>query len=271
MICEVIVPLIVVITVIGLAVYLGSMKWLKIKHVEISHTAITSGIDGLTFLHISDLHGNSDTKLNLDIWSKLSQENFDFAVITGDLVTGGFKNITPHLPYIKSLAEKKPVYYVFGNHERFMKNEVRNALKLCGCTVLENESALQRINMETLKIIGLNDAYELIETGFSGVSELFKGGEGFSLVLSHQPQIFDNLLKYHSFIMVSGHTHGGQVRLPLLPTLFAPGQGLFPQYSHGVYRKGNSVLYISKGIGATDFQFRFFNRPEIAIITLKKG
>ena len=95
--------------------------------------------------------------------------------------------------------------------------------------------------------------------------------KGFHIILSHQPQIFDWFKKGKipfSALILAGHTHGGQVRLPFAPTLFAPGQGIFPGYGDGWFQRedGTIKMFISRGIGATYFPIRMFNPPEIVII-----
>ncbi len=249
----------------------GSLKLLKITKTDVYFENLPKELDGLKILHISDLHGNSSDKMNLDIWERVFSQEFDIAVITGDVVITEIEQIEPHMENIKKLAKKVPTYYVNGNHELKFTRKMLEKMKSAGLHTLDNSAEFLNINNISVPVIGFRDHYYLKRDGFDYLYALFKKyDKRFKIVLSHQPQVFDNFDEYSDLIMFSGHTHGGQLRFPFFPTLYAPGQGFFPKYGNGLYERGEAKLYISKGIGTTDFPIRFFNRPEIAIITLKQ-
>ena len=124
-----------------------------------------------------------------------------------------------------------------------------------------------------MEILGVRDYYHQRRERFKSFKRLMENEVrcGFRLLLSHQPQIIEGLSYFKDILVLSGHTHGGQIRLPLCSTLIAPGQGIFPKYGDGFYKVKSCYLYISKGIGASRIPIRFFNRPEIAVLTLKRG
>ncbi len=250
-----------------------SRKWLRIKHETAEFRGLPENLDGLRILHISDLHSHSESVLQHDIWSSLVRERteFDIVVITGDLMLDNVKQLKPHLKYFKLLASAMPVLYVDGNHEVFFYDEIKALLQSVGVIVLDNESRRVKVeNFGDVNIIGLRDYYYLKLKRFAGIKQLFESNSGaFNIILSHQPQIFDKIKPFDLGLVLAGHTHGGQVRLPFCPTLFAPGQGTLPKYGDGWYASGNNIMYISRGVGTTVFPVRFFNRPEIAVITLK--
>ncbi len=257
----------------------GSMRWLKVGTVEISTDKLNE--NGLKILHLSDIHSTRENKLHYDFWRQLAAADvdFDLVAITGDFVQDYAAQAIPHLPYIKALASRAPVYYVPGNHDRNHNEELLLCKMLtdAGVTVLRNARAVAQINQNTIEIIGTKDYEQLEKEKMHGLHGLFHGTGGkknkpdFTLVLSHQPQIIRHISKYKPDLVLCGHTHGGQVRFPFLPALYAPGQGLFPKYDHGLYKVDESVLYISKGIGATHFHIRFFNRPEITLLKLQSN
>jgi len=250
-----------------------SMTWLKIKHEEVYTSKLPRGARPIRILHISDLHGRDDMEMNLDIWREVDRLDFDLAVITGDIVLRDHANLKPHLAGLRALAARVPTFFVDGNHEKGIYGEVAQRLSDVGIRVLANEKVKVRAGDSEIDMIGYRDYYFLQKEGFFGVDKLTAQDSGrYTVILEHQPQLFP-LLKGRPFdLMLSGHTHGGQVRLPLLPVLYAPGQGILPRYGQGWYsqEKGGFVnnLYISQGIGATKFPVRLFNRPEIAIISI---
>ncbi len=251
--------------------YKLSMTWLAVRLIDVWSEDVPEHLNGLRILHISDLHGNHKDKLNLDIWKTISELEFDIVAITGDVIIRRFGEIEPHLKHIELLARRVPVFFVDGNHDEPCYRELKARLEDIGVLVFENEKKTVDVDgFGELSVIGLRDYYYLKKRKFVGVDRLVKQNQGFNLLLSHQPQIIDRIGHMRIGLILSGHTHGGQVRLPFLPTLYAPAQGLFPKYSDGLMRIGRNILYISKGIGTTYFPIRLFNRPEIAILTLKR-
>ena len=94
--------------------------------------------------------------------------------------------------------------------------------------------------------------------------------EGFLLLLSHRPEYMDMYVQYGFHLVLCGHAHGGQFRLPWIGGLYAPGQGIFPQYDAGLFQEGDTQMIISRGIGSSVFPLRFNNRPEVVLITLTR-
>ena len=250
-----------------------SMNWLKIskKNVEIKN--LPPHLEGLRILHISDIHNNSHKYLSLDIWKKVFKNDFDIAFITGDLTQAYFDHALPLRKGLCELARRVPVFFVDGNHERFHFKQMKEFLESCGIIVLDDKKIVLEVDVGNLEILGTRDYYYQKYNHFKPFMKLM-GDEvrcGFRILLSHQPQIIDRLSYFQDILVLSGHTHGGQVRLPFLPIAYAPGQGFFPKYSCGLYKEKHNYLHVSPGIGASRIPIRFFNRPEIAILTLTDG
>ncbi len=257
--------------VVILVSHLISMRWLKVKKVSVYSKKLKPSDPPVRFLHISDLHSNSETKMNLDIWQKIDKLSFDIVVITGDLIMNKVNELSAHLPYLKRLAERVPVFFTDGNHEAYVHDKIKNVLEEIGVTVLYNEKKAVTIRGLQLNIIGTKDYKRLVAEDFCGLPELFSNtSHRLTVVLTHQPQLFDKIKSYSPDLVLSGHTHGGQIRIPFLPTLFAPWQGFLPKYGDGLYFDRGSVLYVSKGIGTTVFPLRLFNRAEIGLIEVLK-
>ncbi len=227
----------------------------------------------INILHISDLHFGSHIGKLVDVWGTVKGLTFDLVAITGDIVLHSVKELLPHILEIKKLAEKVPVFFVQGNHDYMDYLEIKKTLEGAGVTVLENERKTVCVLGNEIDVYGTLDYYYLKDNGFDDVYSLLEHlkKERLSLVLTHQPQIIDLILKFKPDLVLSGHTHGGQVRLPFFPTLYAPGQGALPKYGDWLYKLGKTNLYISRGVATTVFPFRFFNPPEISVLTVCGG
>jgi len=252
------------------------MKWLKVNRQTIAFDDLPAHLHGLRILHISDLHSNHPRRMNLNIWPTIAKLDFDMAVITGDLILGrklpadaDIAEFEPHRVGLEGLAARVPTYFVEGNHERHLFPRMRRLMAEVGITFLHNETATLTVGMGELEVVGTKDFKTLRREGFDEFDGLIaRDGGNFRLFLVHQPQLFDKI-KHSRGLTLAGHTHGGQLRLPFMPTIFAPNQGFFPAYGDGLYRHGNAQMYVSKGIGTTYFPIRFFNRPEIGLYELR--
>ena len=97
------------------------------------------------------------------------------------------------------------------------------------------------------------------------------GEDRFEVVLAHRPQYFDIYAESDADLVLSGHAHGGQFRLPFVGGVYVPSQGLFPKYDEGVFSENGTTMVISRGLGNSRFPIRFNNRPEIVVIELENG
>ena len=254
----------------------------RIRHEMVFFNNLPSHLTGLRILHITDLHCRYPDKMHSNIWPVLLTLDFDMVVLTGDVILNDITQLKPHLEGLKALAEKAPVFFVDGNHERMCYDEVAKLFESLGIKPLYNQrgdfevGGTHRKQTQLLSVAGFRDYYYLKSKGFNELAPLLRdlsSNGDFHIILSHQPQIFDLLRKENlafSALVLAGHTHGGQLRLPFLPTLYAPGQGVLPHYGEGWYHSGNLKLYISRGVGATHFHIRLFNPPEVAVIELQK-
>ena len=257
-------------------ILVASMRWVRLRRQSVEIVGLDPALAGLKILHLTDLHNRSKSRKTINIWPKIFRQDFDIAVITGDLITGDFKNILPHAEDLKTLAASVPTYFVEGNHDVLYRDRIGVFLEGLGIRYLHNEKVLCSHNDAPFYVIGTREFTDLRHHHFKQIRPLMTSAydfpSAFKLVLTHQPQTFTHLKTYAPSLVLSGHTHGGQIRLPFVPTLFAPNQGLFPRYGSGFYHEGAATLYVSRGIGATTFPFRFWNRPEINIFELhRKG
>jgi len=171
-----------------------------------------------------------------------------------------------------------PVYYVTGNHEARISEygKLKTALEITGVTVLENERTVLEKDGDTITLLGIDDPSFTADylTGDSAavvkntLDDLVTEGVGYTVLLSHRPELFDVYAESGVNLVFSGHAHGGQIRLPFIGGLAAPNQGLFPKYDAGLFTEGDTNMVVSRGLGNSLFPFRVNNRPEIVVVQL---
>lgn len=175
---------------------------------------------------------------------------------------------------VRGLAERYPCYYVTGNHEIWtgLAEEICRIIEDAGATVLNAGCAELTVGGQQLNICGIPDPYANPDTWdvlTGATSDIC--GDGFTILLAHRPELIDQYAAKGVFdLVVSGHAHGGQVRIPfLLNGLFAPNQGWFPKYAGGQYEVGATTLIVSRGLARESTRLpRVFNRPELVLIEL---
>ena len=150
-------------------------------------------------------------------------------------------------------------------------------MEAAGVTVLEDAIAEISLEGKTITVIGVNDPSYQTDYLFGDsetvmntkLEELHSEKDGFTILLSHRPELFDTYADQGMDLVLSGHAHGGQFRLPFIGGLVAPNQGFFPEYDAGIYMEGNTNMLVSRGIGNSILPFRINNRPEVILIELQ--
>ena len=194
----------------------------------------------------------------------------DLLVITGDLTDSYHTDLDKALDSAARLAKLAPCYYVNGNHEQRMSRERQqdfyHRLEQAGVTVLRNEAVSLGMG-EGFRLLGVDCSQGRTET----LTELMRdrpAGE-LNILLSHKPHYAKYYEQAGVDLVLAGHAHGGQWRLPGVGGLFAPGQGPLPKYTAGMYRLGNTVMCVSRGLGNSSFPLRIENKPELVTVTLR--
>lgn len=252
---------------------------LMVSTVNISNNRIPSTFSGFRIAQVSDLHNAEFGENNIKLLQMLSENTPDIIVITGDLVDAGHTNIDIALDFVKEAVQIAPVYYVTGNHEASLPqyDKLVAGLEMIGVVVLEDKAIQLEHDSERITLIGLSDPSFTIRGGMFGeVSAMFSTKLGslidtensYTILLSHRPELFETYVGCNVDLVLSGHAHGGQFRLPLIGGLIAPNQGLFPKYDAGLYTDGNTNMVVSRGIGNSIIPFRFNNRPEVVLVEL---
>ncbi len=219
----------------------------------------------VNILHLSDLHLENISVTPDDLYEKFKDEQFDLIVLTGDFLDRKrtIPKLVPYLESLNRLNAKYGMYAVFGNHDYVLrKNNFKNLEKILndhGCKTLQNESDTIMVDDRPLHIIGVDD----YSTGRSNLEKAFaEAGNGFRLVLTHDPNVVLSMKEYHYDYLLSGHFHGGQIHWPKPYHLIKMGKLVRMEMIKGLNHYDGKQFYISEGLGQTGVNIRVGSRPE---------
>lgn len=252
---------------------------LTVSTVTVSGDRIPASFSGFRIAQVSDLHNAEFGDNNAVLLGLLADSAPDIIAVTGDLVDSRHTDVDVALSFVKDAARIAPVYYVTGNHEARLPHyaELKANLEAAGAVVLEDEAVSLSRGEEKITLAGLsdpdftikNDIFDEVPDMVSAkLNSLADDEKGYFILLSHRPELFETYVRSGSNLVLSGHAHGGQFRLPFIGGLFAPGQGFFPRYDGGLYTDGSTNMVVSRGIGNSIMPIRFNNPPEIVLVEL---
>ena len=226
--------------------------------------------DGFRIIQISDFHNKKFHRKEFFVKSVIT-ERPDVVFLTGDFVDSRKPDFKYALHIIEELIPVTKIYYVLGNHEGRVKGieKFLDDCKKLGVTVLRQESVLLRKGDSFINIVGVDDPSITTIWTIRDVLKEKKLDGHLNILLSHRPEIFDEYVNAGYDIIFTGHTHGGQVRIPFLGALFVPNQGVLPAYDKGAFKKKDSMMIVSSGIGTSVVPIRIFNKPELVLVELK--
>lgn len=240
----------------------------------------------IKFIMISDLHDKVYGKNNEKVIQMIKEEQPDFVVIAGDLITDHVKEcFEPGIHLVQELSKLCPVYYGMGNHESKLRTtegefqdkyeELLAGTKSC-TTMLQNDSVY--IPSYNLELTGL----ELPMSYFARFKRLVlpltemeklvgkKKTEHATILIAHNPEYFETYASWGADLVLSGHVHGGIMKLPILGGVIAPSFLLFPKYDGGVFKIDNSTMLLGRGLGSHSIPLRFFNPAELHVVNCLK-
>ena len=265
--------------VISAWILLGNTN-LEITEYYVSSSRIPDPFDGFEIAQISDLHNAEFGEENKDLLVLLSQIKPDVIVLTGDLIDSHQTDIEIALDFAGKAVQIAPVFYVSGNHEARVPEyeQLKTGLTDLGVTVLENQKGQITRDGESITLMGIQDhsfhTYYLFGDAESvsrqAITSLQNESGGFTVLLSHRPELFELYVDTGVDLVFSGHAHGGQFRLPFVGGLVAPNQGFFPKYDAGQFVEENTTMIVSRGVGNSIIPFRINNPPEIVVVKLKR-
>lgn len=242
---------------------------LMISKSTISSSHIPSAFNGFRIAQVSDLHNAVFGKDNAELLQALSECEPNIIVITGDLVDAEHTDIDIALDFAKGATQIASKYYVTGNHEASLPqyDELKTGLESMGVVVLEDKAMQLEYNGDDITLKGdmFGEVPAMVDTKLRG---LIGDKDNYTILLSHRPELFEAYVNCGADLVLSGHAHGGQFRLPFIGGLVAPNQGLFPKYDAGLYTKGDTNMIVCRGLGNSIIPIRFNNRPEIVLLEL---
>lgn len=250
----------------------------QITHYTITSEKIPIEFDGFKIAHISDMHSRPQS----GIAELISGENPDIIVITGDMLHDDYKTAYPELNRLLSdILDTAPVYAVTGNHDlwRHGHAKILSGFSEQGLIILDDDSVKLSRNGAEIALFGIKDPFSKLpstiksnlETSFSKLS----GYDGYKILLFHRANLFDEI-KHRGFdLILAGHMHGGQIRIPKMGGLLAPSSAIlsgksmiFPKYTAGCYKSDSCTMIVNRGSSNTLPIPRLFNPAEVGIITL---
>lgn len=274
-----------------------------INAIDIASARLPAAFDGFRIAHVSDLHNTSFGASNEHLLHALRAARPDIVAVTGDLVDSRRTDYDVALTFATAAARIAPVCYVMGNHEACLARRAHEArvvaayarergvaapkpdrgfgdfertLGAIGIHVLHDRAVRLCRGDAHLRVIGLDDPRYPDPHGslshHPGPSHLVaQDPTTYTIILAHRPELFSSYAQAGADLALVGHAHGGQIRLPFIGGLYAPGQGILPRYDAGPYRSGRTVMVVSRGLGNMVPVPRINNGPELVVVRLLRG
>lgn len=274
-------PVLMLLLSIGFIIYgYNQNNAIEISYYSISDESIPDSFHDYKIVQVSDLHTKD---FNGTLHEKIRAEEPDIIAITGDLIDRNRTDLDFAVQAVEEMLDIAPVYFVSGNHEIASGEyeNLSNELEKVGVRNLDNDFEVIEKEGEFLGLIGLEDplllTYEEVEESGAGEkvieenlnSLIEETGTDYTVLLSHRAELMEIYASTPINIALTGHAHGGQIRLPFIEGLFSPSQGFFPNYTSGVYEENGTQMIVSRGLGNSIFPVRINNRPDLVVVTLK--
>jgi predicted MPP superfamily phosphohydrolase len=280
-------------------------KLLVTTKYTICSTRLPKQLDRTNFVVLADLHNNNFGKRNTRLINQINKLSPDFILVAGDMINKKAPSYPSHASILlEQLVKSYPIYYAYGNHELRMEQylemtsdhkissdvntkhitylhstwvEFKKHLSDAGVIFLNNESIIVNKNNCKLQITGVSieqkyfDRNKKLKMEDGYLEELVKAkanGE-YQILIAHHPFYFKNYAKWGADVILSGHVHGGMVRLPGVGGILSPQAKFFPKYQAGTYTEDGKYMVVSRGLGSHSIMPRLFNIPELVSVNLK--
>ena len=245
------------------------------EEVILGSNRLPEAFDGLRVAEVADLHGKEFGQDSEDLLRALAEAEPDLIAVTGDLADE-HTDLSVIRTLAAAMAEIAPTYYVTGNHEWVMEDlsALFGILEEAGVTVLRNGYVPLTVDGETIILAGVDDPngpYDQ-KTPAELVAEIrTEWGDPYILMLAHRNDQLDLWSELQVDAVLTGHGHGGVIRLPFAGGLLGVDRELFPEYTAGVFSRGRTQMYVSRGLGNSGIPFRLFNRPHLPVLILESA
>ncbi|MBT2736248.1 metallophosphoesterase [Bacillus sp. ISL-7] len=248
---------------------------LDIQELQIKHPLIPNSFDGIKMIQFSDTHLGFQYNLHQfnQLVNKINSLKPDIILFTGDLMDepNQYTEINKLMPILKKLQAPLGKYCIFGNHDHggYGSDIYRNIMETTDFSVLLNDSApIKLSDGSIIYLLGIDD----VMLGNPNISLTLKNvpKNSFKILLSHAPDLAETASLYPVQWQLSGHSHGGQIKIPFLGALVTPPFGkIYPEGLYSIGEHNPLSLYVNRGIGTTRLPFRFMSKPELTVFTLK--
>ena len=223
---------------------------------------------------VTDFHSSDNAD---DVVAMVASCAPDAVLLVGDLFDDDTQNRPTErtLSLMRQLSAQYPCYYVSGNHEAWTgeMDALYQQTEEAGVTVLRMSSGVLTVRGQRIALCGIPDPYEMVFSGAPDTEEQLRqaledvDSADFTVLLAHRPELLAKYAQFPLDLVVSGHAHGGQVRIPgVLNGLYAPNQGWFPKLAGGAYTQDGTTLIVSRGLAGRTRLPRIFNRPEVVLV-----
>lgn len=223
---------------------------------------------------VTDFHSSDNAD---DVVAMVASCAPDAVLLVGDMFDDDIANRPTErtLSLMRQLSAQYPCYYVSGNHEAWTgeMDALYQQTEDAGVTVLRMSSGVLAVRGQRIALCGIPDPYEMVFSGAPDTEEQIRqaledvDSADFTVLLAHRPELLAKYAQFPLDLVVSGHAHGGQVRIPgVLNGLYAPNQGWFPKLAGGAYTQDGMTLIVSRGLAVRTRLPRIFNRPEVVLV-----
>lgn len=223
---------------------------------------------------VTDFHSSDNAD---DVVAMVASCAPDAVLMVGDMFDDDIANRPTErtLSLMRQLSAQYPCYYVSGNHEAWTgeMDALYQQTEEAGVTVLRMSSGVLTVRGQRIALCGIPDPYEMVFSGAPDTEEQLRqaledvDSADFTVLLAHRPELLTKYAQFPLDLVVSGHAHGGQVRIPgVLNGLYAPNQGWFPKLAGGAYTQDGTTLIVSRGLAVRTRLPRIFNRPEVVLV-----
>jgi uncharacterized protein len=245
-------------------------SWIEVRSVSLSLPHLAPEFSGYRIVQLSDIHADRwMTAPRIQrVVDRVNQMHPDLVVLTGDFVTRNPQKFAPNLSVLKALKPMDKTLAILGNHDAWTDPDlIQTTLETADVDVLSNQVVTLNRALAQLHIGGVDDVWAQRDRLNEVLAALPTTGA--AILLAHEPDFADTSAATGRFdLQLSGHSHGGQVRLPFVKKFFPP---LAYKYPMGQYQVGSMIQYTNRGLGSSGIPIRFNCRPEITIFTLKSA